>query len=49
MTERVNKVDLPRVEAAMQTSVALGKMTGISFCTAPAVTVEQFDKVVAEK
>jgi uncharacterized protein with GYD domain len=42
-------VDLPGIEAAMQTSVALGKMTGISFCTSPAMTVEEFDKLIGEK
>ena len=26
-------VDLPGVEAAMQTSVALGKLTGVNLCT----------------
>ncbi|MFZ5449832.1 MAG: GYD domain-containing protein [Thermodesulfobacteriota bacterium] len=38
-------VDLPGVEAAMQTSVALSKQTGISFCSSPAITVEEFDKL----
>jgi uncharacterized protein with GYD domain len=42
-------VDLPGVEAAIQTSVALGQMTGISFCTSPAITVEEFDKLVGKK
>ena len=42
-------VDLPGVEAAMQTSVALGKMTGVSFCTHPAVSVEEFDKLMGGK
>ena len=42
-------VDLPGVEAALQTSVALGKLTGISFCTHPAVPVEEFDKLMAGK
>ena len=42
-------VDLPGVEAAMQTSVALGKMTGISFCTSPALTVAEFDKLMGGK
>ncbi len=42
-------VDLPGLEAAMQTSVSLGQMTGISFCTSPAVTVEEFDKLVGRK
>ena len=40
-------VDLPSVAAAMQASVALGKMTGIAFTTAPAVLVEEFDKLMA--
>ena len=31
----------------MQTSVALGKLTGVNFCTSPAVPVEEFDKLVA--
>ena len=42
-------VDLPGVEAAIQASVALGQMTGISFCTAPAVTVEEFDQLMSGK
>ena len=42
-------VDLPGVEAAMETSVALGKLTGISFSTSPAVSVEEFDKLVGAK
>ena len=40
-------VDLPGVEAAMQTSVALGKLTGVSFCTHPAVSVEEFDQMMS--
>ncbi len=42
-------VDLPGMEAAIQTSVALGQLTGISFCSSPAVTVEDFDKLVGGK
>jgi uncharacterized protein with GYD domain len=42
-------VDLPGVEEAIQASVTLGQMTGISFCTSPAVTVEEFDKLMAKK
>ncbi len=41
-------VDLPDTEQAMKTSVALAKLLGISFTTAPAVTVEDFDKIMAE-
>ncbi|MBW1991878.1 MAG: GYD domain-containing protein [Deltaproteobacteria bacterium] len=39
--------ELPSVEAAMQVSVNLSKMTGIAFTTSPAVTVEEFDKLMA--
>ena len=41
-------VSFPGVEQAMKASVALGKMTGISFTTLPAVSVEAFDKMMAE-
>ncbi len=39
-------VDFPGVEEAMKASVALGRLTGIGFVTAPAVTVERFDQLV---
>jgi uncharacterized protein with GYD domain len=39
--------DLPGTEQAMQCSLALHKLTGIAFTTAPAVAVEQFDKLAA--
>jgi len=42
-------VTLPGVEDAMKASVALKKLTGISFATYPAVTVEAFDQLMAEK
>ncbi len=38
----------PGVEQAMKASVALSKMTGISFTTLPAVAVEEFDKLMAD-
>lgn len=38
-------VALPGIEAAMKASLGLAKMTGISFSTAPAVTVEEFDRL----
>ena len=41
-------VSLPGMEQAIQASVALSKMTGIAFTTAPAVTVEDFDKLMAK-
>jgi uncharacterized protein with GYD domain len=39
-------VDLPDTERAMQVSAALTKLLGISFNTAPAVSFEQFDKLM---
>ena len=41
-------LDLPGTEAAMKTSVALSKMLGIGFTTAPAVTIEEFDKLIED-
>jgi uncharacterized protein with GYD domain len=38
----------PEMEQAMKASVALSKSTGISFATYPAVTVEDFDKMVTK-
>lgn len=40
--------DLPGPDKAMQFSVALSKLTGIAFTTYPAVTVAEFDKLMAE-
>ena len=39
--------ELPSSEVALQASVALGKQTGISFSTVPAVTAAEFDKLMA--
>lgn len=41
-------VDFPGTEQVMKASVALSKLLGIGFTTAPAVTVEEFDKLVKE-
>jgi uncharacterized protein with GYD domain len=41
-------VDFPGTEQAMKASVALTKLLGISFTTSPAVTVEDFDKMMEE-
>ena len=38
----------PGIDQAMKASVALAKATGISFTTLPAVTIEEFDKWMAE-
>ncbi len=40
-------LDLPDTERAIQVSVALTRLLGISFRTAPAVTIDQFDKLTA--
>ena len=40
--------DFPGIEEVMQASVALHKLTGISFSTSAAVSVDKFDKLMAE-
>lgn len=45
-TDLLAVVELPGIEAAIQASVALGKMTGIAFTTCPAITVADFDKII---
>jgi uncharacterized protein with GYD domain len=42
-------VNLPGIDEAVKASVTLRKLTGIAFTTCPAVTVEAFDRLVAEK
>jgi len=42
-------VSLPGVEEAIKASVALKRLTGISFTSCPAVSVEVFDQLMAEK
>ena len=39
-------VDFPGTEEAMKTSVGLAQLLGVSFTTAPAVSFEEFDKLV---
>jgi uncharacterized protein with GYD domain len=41
-------VELPGNEDAVKLSVALSKMLGIGFTTAPAVTVDTFDRLVKD-
>lgn len=41
-------VDFPDNESAMKASVALTKLLEISFTTAPAVSVEDFDKLMED-
>lgn len=41
-------LDFPDSESAFTTSVALNRVTGISFTTSPVVEVEMFDKLIAK-
>lgn len=41
-------LELPDIEKALATSVAISKLTGISFTTSPVVDVEQFDRLLSE-
>jgi len=41
-------VSLPGVADAIKASVALQKLTGVSFSSCPAVSVEVFDQLVTE-
>ena len=44
----VGIVDFPGTNEAMQASVAFSRLTGISLTTSPAMTVEEFDKMMTE-
>ncbi|MHB8155145.1 MAG: GYD domain-containing protein [Candidatus Omnitrophota bacterium] len=39
--------DFPGVTEVMKASVALKKLTNISFTSFPAITIEEFDKIIA--
>jgi len=41
-------VTLPGTAEAMKASVALCKQTGIAFTTAPAVTLDEFDRLMGD-
>jgi uncharacterized protein with GYD domain len=47
-TDLILIVEFPDMEQAMKTSVALSKMLGISFTTAPAVNLDDFDKMMED-
>ncbi|MFC1619273.1 GYD domain-containing protein [Candidatus Neomarinimicrobiota bacterium] len=40
--------EFPDNQKALQASVALSKLTGISFSTAPAIEVSEFDKLMKD-
>ena len=41
-------LDFPDADKAMSASIALNRLTGISFSTSPVVDVEQFDHLLSE-
>jgi uncharacterized protein with GYD domain len=48
-TDLVLVVEFPSTEKAMKASVSLAKQLGIAFKTEPAVSVEEFDKLITGK
>ena len=40
--------EFPDTFSAMKASIALSKLTGISFSTSEAMTVEEFDRMVSD-
>ena len=44
-TDLVFVLDFPGIEQAMKASLELTKLTGISFTTLPAISIEAFDKL----
>jgi uncharacterized protein with GYD domain len=45
-TDLVMIVDLPDTAKALATSAALARLTGIAFTTSPAVSIDEFDKLM---
>jgi len=41
-------LDFPDTEKALSASLALNKLTGISFSTSPVVDVEKFDRLISQ-
>ncbi|MDD5505477.1 MAG: GYD domain-containing protein [Candidatus Omnitrophica bacterium] len=39
--------DFPSISEVMKASIALNKLTGISFVSFPAISIEEFDKIMA--
>ena len=48
-TDLVLVVEFPGNEKAMKASISLSKQLGIAFKTEPAVSVEEFDKLITGK
>ena len=47
-TDLLIVADFPGTSEAMKASLALAKLTGISFTTSPAITVDELDKLISE-
>jgi len=41
-------VDFPNITGVLKASVALNQLTGISFTTSPAITVDEFDVLMTQ-
>lgn len=41
-------VNFPGVREALKASIALSRLTGISFSTSQAIAIEEFDKLISE-
>jgi uncharacterized protein with GYD domain len=48
-TDIVALVEFPSIEMALKASVELGRHLGITFKTAPAVSMDEFDKLITGK
>jgi uncharacterized protein with GYD domain len=48
-TDLIAVVEFPNIEKALKASVTLGRHLGIAFKTAPAVNLEEFDKLITGK
>ena len=48
-TDIIALVEFPSIEMALKASVELGRHLGITFKTAPAVSMDEFDKLIAGK
>jgi uncharacterized protein with GYD domain len=48
-TDIIAIVEFPSIEMALKASVELGRHFGITFKTAPAVSMDAFDKLIAGK
>jgi len=48
-TDIIALVEFPSIEKALKASIELGRSLGITFKTAPAVSMDEFDKLITGK